>query len=852
MALLSNNNPSKPHHLPFQSKVSKPKLVTSSLSHSKSPIPSIRLTSTPTGSKEVITSNPDKTIRSLCRFGQLDEAIEVFTSSKYHKFEEETYISLIKLCRVQRAVPQGCRVYARIISLEKHINLPIGNCLLHMLMWFEKLLTARIVFDKMTERDVFSWNVIISGYGKAGFLDEAVDLYQRMLWVCVKPDIYTFAGVLRCCGGLPDLRRGKEVHAHVYRFGYGSEVDLSNALITMYGKCGNLVSARRVFDGMPVRDCISWNAMITGYFENYKNDEGIELFLTMVGLSLEPSLFALTSVISHCLLGLGKALHGYTIKTGFALDVTVCNSLIKMYSTSNQMDEAEKVFSRIKDRELISWTSMISGYEQNGSPEKALELFQRMEYNNVTPDEATLASVLAACACLGRLDIGIRLHKLAKRKGLETSRTVANSLIDLYAKSQCIDKAVEVFKRVPNKDVIFFGTLISGFNINRRNLDALRFFRDMHQYVQPNDVTFMAVLASCADLSAAMCGKEIHARALRVGLGLNGSLANSILDMYAKCARMDDAWSQFRIMHGWHDVVSWNIMIMGYASLGDATQAIKLFDKMIKHARVRPDEVTFVSLLHACSCSGMVSKGREYFSIMTQKYSIVPNVRHYACMVHLLCRAGLFDEVQKFIEEMPIEPDHAVWGALLDGCRIHGRFELGELAAKFLFELAPDNVGYLLLYCKFYADLGRWDGVDRVRKLMRDKGIETNPGCSWIEVKGSIHAFLTQDNSHAQIKEIQTVLNGLYERIRLNGFDPVGNGCEKDNVFCGHSERLALAFGLINSIPGTPIKVTKNLYMCQECHRFVKLVTLFVRREIVVRDTENFHQFRDGECCCGS
>ncbi|KAF3327176.1 pentatricopeptide repeat-containing protein [Carex littledalei] len=807
MALLSRNNLLNPHHhLSFPS--NKLKLTTLPLIPSKPSIPSLHLTSTLASTQDqTISSNPDKTIRALCFFGQLDKAIHVFNSSQNHTFEEDTYISLIFLCRSKHAIPEGCRVYAHLNSSQTHINLRVGNCLLHMLTGFEKLLTASNVFAKMPRKDVFSWNVMVCGYGKTGFLDEAIDWYQGMLWACVKPDIYTFACVLRCCGGLSDLRKGKVVHAHVIRFGFGSEVDVSNALIIMYGKCSDLLRARKVFDEMPIRDCISWNAMIRGYFENYKNAVGIELFLTMLGRSLEPSLFALTSVISHCELDLGEALHGYTIKTGFALDDTICNSLIKMYSTSTRMDKAVKVFSRTKDRSLISWTAMISGYEQNGSPGKALDLFYQMEANNVAPDEATIASVLAACACLGRLDVGLRLHKLATRKGFETYAKVANSLIYLYSKLQCIDQAVEVFKRVPDKEVVPFSTLILGFNINRRYLDSLRFFCDMHRYVQPNDAAFMGALGACAELGAAMCGKEIHARALRVGFGFEGCLANSILAMYAKCGRMDNAWSQFRIMHGWNDVVSWNIMIMGHACLGEATRAINLFNRMIRHARIRPDEVTFLSLLCACSRSNMVIKGREYFSIMTQKYSIIPNIRHYGCMVHLLSRAGLLDEARKFIEEMPIKPDPSVWAALLDGCRIHGRFELGEFAAKFLFELAPENVGYLLLYCKFYADLGRWDGVDRVRKLMRQKGLETNPGCSWIEVKGSIHAFLTQDNSHPQIKEIQTVLNGLYKRITDNGFDPVENGSEKDDVLCGHSERSALAFGLINSVPGTPVKL---------------------------------------------
>jgi len=242
---------------------------------------------------------------------------------------------------------------------------------------------------------------------------------------------------------------------------------------------------------------------------------------------------------------------------------------------------------------------------------------------------------------------------------------------------------------------------------------------------------------------------------------------------------------------------------------------------------------------------------------MDRDYEIVPNVRHYACMVDLLGRAGCLEEAHQFIKDMPVKPDAAIWGALLNGCRIHHQVELGEVAAKAIFELDSESVGYYVLLCNLYADDGRWDQVARIRKAMSERGLMVDPGCSWVEVKGSVHAFLSGDESHPQIKEIHAVLNGLYDRMENDGFDMSENRfsnkveASKADIFCGHSERLAVGFGLISSTPGTPIWVTKNLYMCGNCHRIMKLISKIVRREITIRDTEQFHHFRDGKCSCG-
>ncbi|XP_042500623.1 pentatricopeptide repeat-containing protein At1g15510, chloroplastic [Macadamia integrifolia] len=812
-----------------------------------------------TNSIDTVNLNSD--ICVLCLHGNLEQALQHLDSMEERGFpvEEETYIALVKLCEWKRAASQGARVYAHVSSSTTHLSIRLGNSLLSMFVRLGNLLDAWYVFGKMEERDVFSWNVLIGGYAKSGFFDDSLNLYHRMLWVGVKPDIYTFPCVLRTCGGVPDLARGIEVHVHVIRFGFEADVDVTNALITMYAKCGDVRSARLMFDRMPMRDQISWNAMISGYIENDECLEGLKLFSMMRDLSIDPDLMTMTSVISACEIlnnvRLGEVIHGYVCTKEFREDVSICNALIQMYSSVGNLSEAEKVFCRMGFKDVVSWTAMISGYEKNGLPHKAVEAYQQMELKGVKPDEVTLVSVLSACASRGLPDLGIKLHEFANKMGLIAYTEVGNSLIDMYSKCGCIDKALEVFKQMPEKNVISWTSIIFGFRINNRSLEALSFFRQMRFSLKPNSVTLVAALSTCARIGALMCGKEIHAHALRSGVGFERFLPNALLDMYTRCGRMEYARTQFDSYID-KDVSSWNIMLTGYARQGYGTLAIDLFHRMVEEG-AEPDEITFIALLCACSRSGMVTEGMEYFNGMKQQYGVTPNLKHYACMVDLLGRAGHVEDAYEFIESMPVEPDSAVWGALLNACRIHRQVELGELAAGFIFEMDSESIGYYVLLSNLYADNGRWDEVLRVRRAMRERGVMFDPGCSWVEVKGKVHAFLSGDNSHPQIKEINAVLNSLYERIKTINLNMLENssltdtGTSKADIFCGHSERLAIAFGLINTLPGVPIWVTKNLYMCSSCHNTVKFISKIVRREITVRDTEQFHHFKDGICSCG-
>ncbi|KDP37157.1 hypothetical protein JCGZ_06213 [Jatropha curcas] len=808
----------------------------------------------------ISSENPTNSrLFQLCLEGNLEQALKHFNSMKELKFsvEEENFIALIRLCENKRAYAEGNYVFKAVLnSLVAPLTVGLGNALLSMFVRFGDLCNAWNVFGRMGERDLFSWNVLVGGYAKAGFFDEALCLYHRMLWVGIKPDIYTFPCVLRSCGGAHDFVRGREIHGHVIRFGFEADVSVVNALITMYVKCSQVGLARLVFDKMSQRDRISWNAMISGYFQNGECIEGLKLFLQMLALPIDPDLMTMTSVISACeLLGddrLGREIHGYVIRTEYGNDVSIFSSLIEMYSSLGYWKEAERMFSRMETKDVVSWTAMISGYEDNFLHDKALETYKTMESEGIVPDEITIACVVSACACLGQLDMGMKLHELADRTGLVSYVIVANSLIDMYSKCKRIDKALEVFQSIPHKNVISWTSIIVGLRINNRSLEALTFFQQMNRNLKPNSVTLISVLSSCARTGALMCGKEIHAYALKTGVGSEGFLPNAILDMYVRCGRMGSALNQFNSQE--KDVGAWNIMMKGYAQQGQGAMAVMLFNKMME-SRITPDDITYIALLCACSRSGMVEEGLKYFNSM-ELNSVEPNLKHYACVVDLLGRAGQLKEAHELIEKMPLKPDAAIWGALLNACRIHRQVQLGELAAQHILKEDTKSIGYYILLCNLYADSGKWNEVAEVRRIMKEEGLIVDPGCSWVEARGNVHAFLSGDNFHPQMREINVVLEGFYEKMKAAGFDDqeyssideVENS--RADIFCGHSERLAIAFSLINTAPGTPILVTKNLYMCQCCHRIIDFISKTVRREISVRDAEQFHHFKNGSCSC--
>nr|ABK26521.1 unknown [Picea sitchensis] len=364
------------------------------------------------------------------------------------------------------------------------------------------------------------------------------------------------------------------------------------------------------------------------------------------------------------------------------------------------------------------------------------------------------------------------------------------------------------------------------------------------------------ILRACASVAALEQGKQVHADIIKIGFELDVSVSNGLVDMYGKCGRIEDAQEVFsKLLEP--DVASWNAMISGLAQHGCGKEAVLLFEQMLQTG-VKPNQITFVVVLSGCSHAGLVDEGRNYFDSMTRDHGISPKAEHYSCMVDLFGRAGCLDEALNFINQMPVEPNASVWGSLLGACRVHGNIELAERAVEQLIELTPENPGTYVLLSNIYAAAGRWDDAGKVRKMMKDRSVKKEPGCSWIEVQNKVHPFIVGDSSHPQIEEIYETLETLTLQMKAAGYIPNTNFVlhdveeeQKEWILGHHSEKLAIAFGIISTPPGTTIRVVKNLRVCGDCHTATKFISRIVSREIVLRDTHRFHHFKDGQCSCG-
>eukprot|EP01018_Ginkgo_biloba_P019231 Gb_39402 [translate_table: standard] len=790
----------------------------------------------------------------------LDDAVKIqFNREDAGKSSSANiYTSVLQGCTDVKALKQ---IHAHMFRIGINQNMLLVTKLVSMYIACGSIEVARLVFDNIYTRSIGLWNVMIRGYSRNGFWEEALKLYYQMQWVCIQPNNFTFPVVLNACAGLSILREGKHIHNHIVRNGFESDAFVGNSLVDMYAKCGSIESARQVFDKISEKDVVSWSAMIGGYAQSGHAIEALTLFRQMLLAHIVPNLVTLVSVLPACAnLAAeqhGKCIHGYIIRSGFESSVVVGTALIDMYAKCESVEIARQLFDKMSERNVVSWSAMIAGYAQNGHASEALKLFNQMQLAHMKPTAVTLASVLQACAHLGALQQGKWLHGYIIVRGLETDIFVGTALIDMYGKCGSIDIAGRLFEKVSKKNVVSWTAMITTYAQNRHANEALTLFRQMQLVdVRPDSITIASVLPACAHLAALQHCKGIHGYIIRSGYDSELCVGNSLIDIYAKCGSLEIAQKVFDKMSN-RDVVTWNVMIAGYGIHGHGKNALTLFCQMLERG-MRPDYITFVCVLTACSHSGLVDEGCQYFNCMTRDYSIEPGVEHYACMADLLGRAGHLDEAQDFIEKMPVEPDASVWGALLGACRIHCNIELGEHVAQRLFDLEPENAGSYVLLSNIYAAAGRWDDVTRTRTMMKNRGVKKTPGCSLIEVNNRIHTFLVGDVSHPQSEKIYATLETLVEQIKEAGYVPHTNFVlhdveeeMKEDMLCSHSEKLAIAFGLINTNPGSPIRIMKNLRVCGDCHSASKFISSIVRREIIVRDANRFHHFKDGSCSCG-
>ncbi|KAK5825454.1 pentatricopeptide repeat-containing protein At1g34160 [Gossypium arboreum] len=552
-----------------------------------------------------------------------------------------------------------------------------------------------------------------------------------------------------------------------------------------------------------------------------------------------------------------KQLQAYFITTGI-FNCRIRSKLLDLCAIApfGSLSFAISVFHQIPTPFTNDFNAIIRGLMQSPQPSTAFAWYRAMLRGSFRVDALTCSFTLKACARVLAATESLQLHANIIRFGFMADALLGTTLLDLYAKVGNLIYARKVFDEMPQRDIASWNSLVFGLAQGSQASEALDLFKRMGvEGLKPNEVTVIGVLSACSHMGDFKEGQKIHGFIRNQKFYMNLQVCNALIDMYANCGFVDKAYGVFDDMGGRKCIVTWNTMIMAFAMDGDGCKALELFERM-DGAGVQPDAVTYLTVLCACNHAGLVEDGVRLFNMMG-KHGVEPNVKHYGCMVDLLGRAGRLKEAYDIINSMPMVPDVVLWQSLLGACRIYKDVEMAEIASRNLVEMGSTNCGDFVLLSNIYAAHERWNDVGKVRDAMKNTDVKKVPGFSYIEVDGLRHKFFTDDKSNARWKEIYAKLDEIRFKIKELGYvaetsfvlHDIGEE-EKENQLCYHSEKLAVAFGLISTSKGTPIQVIKNLRICGDCHVVIKLVSKIYKRQIVVRDRVRFHKFKDGFCSC--
>ncbi|BFG26181.1 hypothetical protein CerSpe_124550 [Prunus speciosa] len=669
--------------------------------------------------------------------------------------------------------------------------------------------------------------------------------------------------ILQSLTNTKSFPKGQKLHSLMVTSGnLLNNTYLSTKLAAFYANCGRMAQARVIFDGILLKNSFLWNFMIRGYACNECSLKALVLYREMLSFGQKADNFTYPFVLKACgdllLVETGRRVHSEVVVSGLESDIYVANALLAMYSKFGDMGLARMLFDRMLERDLISWNTMISGYVKNGNPRKALEVFEKMGKAELKADGTTLLGILSACAELMALKLGKEIHAYVVRKSGEIrNEFLTNSLIEMYCNCKSLAYSRRLFDGVKLKDTVSWNSMIRGYEQNGDAFESLRLFcRMVMEGAEVDEVTIITILGACDQISALQFGMSVHSCLVKKGFGANIIVGTALIDMYSKCGSLSCSRRVFEEIPR-KNLVSWSAMISGYGAHGQGEEAISCYHELVAN-NFTPDEGVLTSVLSACSHAGLVNEGKHIFNRMTIEYNVKPRLAHYSCLVDLLGRAGHVHEAYELIKTMEVKPSSDIWAALLSACRLHKNVKLAEVSAQKVFEMNPKGVGSYICLSNIYASEKRWDDVERVRAMVRSKGLKKPPGCSFVEVDKMVHRFLVGDKSHPQTHDVYAKLKELNLRLKEAGYKPDTTSVfydveeeVREKMLWDHSERLAIAFALINTGPGTTIRITKNLRVCNDCHTVTKMISELMNREIIMRDIHRFHHFRHGFCSCG-
>ncbi|KAJ0960501.1 hypothetical protein J5N97_001636 [Dioscorea zingiberensis] len=678
--------------------------------------------------------------------GDLVPAFQLFSEMQMSDLRpsEYTFGSLITAtyssfssCLIEQMLARVCK--SGFLS-----DLYVGSALVSALARTGLLDEARKFLQQMSERNAVSMNGLMVGLVRQGSGEEAVEVFRETSnLVVLNCDSYVvlLSAIAEISTPEKGWRRGREIHGLVARTGLiDTKVAIGNGLVNMYAKCGAIGEAYKVFQNMSMTDQISWNSMIAGHDQNNCFEEAMYTFQTMIRSGVMPSNYAIISMLSSCVslrhLCTGSTVHCAGIKLGLDLDVSVSNSLLNLYGECGDLSDCWKVFRSMPNYDQVSWNCMIGVLaDSETSASESIAVFLDMMRSGWKPNRVTFVNLFAALTPFSVLGLGRQVHALALKYGLSDYTAVENALIYCYAKSGEMDDCEHIFHNMSiRRDDVSWNSMVAGYIHNGLLGKAMDFVWLMVHNEQKMDCfTVATVLSACASVAALERGMELHVFSIRSLSETDVVLDSALVDMYSKCGRIDYASRVFRAMPLKNEF-SWNSIISGYAQHGHGEKALELLREM-QSVDQRPDHVTFVGVLSACSHAGLVEQGLDCFESMPIKYGLVPRMEHYSCIVDLLGRAGKLDKLEEFIKNMPISPNILIWRTVLVACsrsKDGSKTELWKQASKMLLELEPQNPVNYVLTSQMYASKGRWEEMAETRTALSGKFVRKEAGRSWV------------------------------------------------------------------------------------------------------------------------
>ncbi|CAM8958057.1 unnamed protein product [Rhodiola kirilowii] len=683
---------------------------------------------------------------------------------------------LIQVCGEVQCTLKVRAAHCRIVVSCANQDVFTNNHLISAYLKCNCVRDARQLFDHMPKRNAKSWTALVYGYSQTGMVERVFKCVNAMVVDGFSLDYFTYVAAVSACASLGAMRTGKEIHGRIYRMELELNSHVSNCLINMYGKCGVLEYARRLFDMTLEPNSVAWTSIISGYCQSGDGVEGLRIFSKSRDAGLAVNEFSCASVLGACAmledLKMGMQVHCLAIKSGIRLDQYVVTCLVNFYGKCGQPDLAKTAFEEAEMTHFSAWTALIGGFAQHGCGQQAICVFARFLSLGLKPNEMTFASVLGAISDESHSQVGEQVHAMIVKLGYISITFIGNALVDLYSKRKLLDESFKVFQEIHQHDTVSWNTLISGCVKSGSYPKVAELLNQMmHAGFTPNLYTYSSVLSFCGDVPALQWGRQTHCCIIKPGFDSDVVVGSSLIDMYAKCGRLDAARRIFDSL-SLKSSVSWNTMLTGYAQHGFGNEALHLFALMQQDKAIKPNSITFIGVLSACVHIGLVEKGLQYFNSMTKEYQIVPKMDHIACIVNLFARSGQTKRAYEFITSFNAKPDKIIWRCLLSGCRTHKDLALGRLAAEKILSMDPQDTSAHVMLSNIFSDAKMWKENADIRKLMKEKALKKDTGYSWMELNNSIYSFAAEHTTEFHGTNVREILWRLTEQLFDAGYVP--------------------------------------------------------------------------------